>query len=450
MKTQYIKSVLFAVLVHIGLTSAWAAPSSIPTRLTIEESVRAALEHNPVLKARIENRNLMAHGLRQARGEFLPNLELVGRTGSQQYNSDSRRSVRVENDFESSSTASLTLTQTVWDGCLTRARVSRETSRLASSGFRVEDSAEVLALDAVTQYLQVMRQQKQLEIAKRYVTSHETLIATLEERQRSGVGSIVDLYQARNRLARTRASLKNAEGNLAAAEAAFFRITGLAPGVLASFDAMDAILPASLSDALRIAEEKSPRIAALYTDLEAAGHNVRISKSRYMPTLTAELSSAYKDTVDSGRYTVDNSAMLVLRWNLFNGGSDRAGVLAASAQRAQTSFESRNQHDILLEEVAVAWNQRSASRGEAEAYTESVRFSEETLSVYRDQFNIGQRRLLDVLDLENEVFQARSNLIAARANEQIASAKLLALQGNLIETLGMTPVMDRILASSVH
>ena len=63
-----------------------------------------------------------------------------------------------------------------------------------------------------------------------------------------------------------------------------------------------------------------------------------------------------------------------------------------------------------------------------------------TRDVYKQQFEIGQRGLLDLLDADNELYLARDNLITARYAEVFANFRLLATMGALQKTLGITPL----------
>jgi adhesin transport system outer membrane protein len=60
------------------------------------------------------------------------------------------------------------------------------------------------------------------------------------------------------------------------------------------------------------------------------------------------------------------------------------------------------------------------------------------LTAYRQQFQIGQRTLLDLLDTENELFQARRAVVNARHDLGIAHARTQASVGNLLRTLDVT------------
>jgi adhesin transport system outer membrane protein len=64
-----------------------------------------------------------------------------------------------------------------------------------------------------------------------------------------------------------------------------------------------------------------------------------------------------------------------------------------------------------------------------------VSFNDQTRSAYAEQFVVGRRSLLDLLDAENEYFQSAAQLLTSQVNEMIAVYRLLALSGELLENL---------------
>ena len=67
-----------------------------------------------------------------------------------------------------------------------------------------------------------------------------------------------------------------------------------------------------------------------------------------------------------------------------------------------------------------------------------MEYNTETLVAYEEQFILGQRSLLDVLDAENELFNSSSQAVTARSNAIIAAYRMKALAGDLIESLGIS------------
>ena len=91
------------------------------------------------------------------------------------------------------------------------------------------------------------------------------------------------------------------------------------------------------------------------------------------------------------------------------------------------------------ENARVSWNAVEVSRGNVEILEREVQANINTVEVYKQQFEIGQRGLLDLLDADNELYLANDSLITARYAETFANFRLLATQGALQKSLGITP-----------
>lgn len=65
--------------------------------------------------------------------------------------------------------------------------------------------------------------------------------------------------------------------------------------------------------------------------------------------------------------------------------------------------------------------------------------STKTRDAYLQQFNVGQRSLLGVLDSENELYSFSIQLVTSRLNETAAQYRLKALGGDLLVSMGFDP-----------
>jgi outer membrane protein, adhesin transport system len=132
--------------------------------------------------------------------------------------------------------------------------------------------------------------------------------------------------------------------------------------------------------------------------------------------------------------------MLVLRWNLFRGGSDRAQERAFAERRYAAIDAAADTRRTVEERVAIALYAKATSE-ERQTYLEDhATLSIEVLDSYKQQLDLGRRTLLDVLNAENEVFSARSNLIVGRYDDLFNQYVIEAAKGTLVQSLGIVPV----------
>ena len=426
-------TLLAALLVPTGGIQAQALEDKA---VTIRESVLKTLERHPRLKMLKANRMAVEYDYKKSKGGLYPSLDLTGGTGYDEYSDSGTRQTGDDDDWDHRSEAGLVLTQLVYDGGETFRQMDIDKARIDSLDNRVLDNAESLALDAAIACLDVYRQRRLVELGEQNVSVHERILESLREREAAGAGSSADVRQTEARLARALASLSTARGGLAVARSAYVRLVGMLPPTIAFPDVPETDLPTSLESMLKWAQTGNPKLQTAESDIVTAHQRRALTKTAYHPKVYLELSSGYTDHVDGDQsWTQSNAAMIRADWNLFNGGSDRAAELAATFREREAS-EDRN--DILLtviDEAQSTWSDFESTKEQREHLSKAVIYTTETREMYMQQFVVGQRTLLDVLDVENELYQYNGQLVTAKTNERIAAYKMLALAGKLITSL---------------
>jgi adhesin transport system outer membrane protein len=129
--------------------------------------------------------------------------------------------------------------------------------------------------------------------------------------------------------------------------------------------------------------------------------------------------------------------MLVVRWNLFNGGIDKARVGEAQARSLEAREISANTRRIIERETRVSWNAIEAARRRVPLLRRQVAEARATRSAYAQQFDAGTRRLLDLLNVQSELFLAEASLRTEHFVQVYNSYRLQAAIGQLVASLGL-------------
>jgi adhesin transport system outer membrane protein len=441
--TEQIKSPwkLLSIGLIMGLTAVFVLAYEVPAQaqgnmVTPADTVITALEYSPRLQVLQHNQQAIIHEHDRAIGGYYPKVDLTFGYGAESHSDWNTRDADIEHNFYDRLEASLRLSQLVYDGKETSSIVGIEKAKLDSAGIRTFDNAEAIALDAIIAHLEVYRQRELVGLAKRNIYDHQEILDMLKERQEGGAGSIADVDQTQARLARTFASLAETQAGLKTAEANYMRFVGKLAGDMEFYNTPKDMAPQSLEEAITATLDNNPKIMALSANVVEADQRVELSRSSFLPKVHAELSTSYEDQVESSEtYEHNNQAMLRLRWNLYNGGADIADRKAASARKMQAASHRDDQRDIVVEETRATWAELESARKQVVSYGDSVNYNQKTLDSYMKQFDVGQRTLLDVLDARNELFQSSGLMVTARTNEVIAVGRLLALAGQLTESL---------------
>jgi adhesin transport system outer membrane protein len=191
-----------------------------------------------------------------------------------------------------------------------------------------------------------------------------------------------------------------------------------------------------------------PILRSARADIEATHAQTRAAESLLQPRVDLELGTSWNDNLDGVNYKNNDAyAMLRLRYNLYHGGADKARVSETRIQTMEaTEVMNRTQREV-EESTRLSWNALETSLDRLPKLKAHAESTELTRDAYGKQFNIGQRTLLDLLDSENELYTARANYVDGQFIEMFARYRLLADEGRLIETLGVTPREETKLAS---
>ena len=414
---------------------------------SLQESVYGAIETNPEIDIVKTNRLAVDQELRQARAGYLPSLDFRGAAGPEWSDNNTTRA-RNGSDTRFRTEAQLTLSQMLFDGFATQSEVDRQRARIDSAAHRVEEAAEFIALNAIEAHLDILRNQEIVRLNEANIAQHERILGQVRDLERAGRGDIGDVRQTESRLARAYDTLAIARGALADSIARYQRVVGARPGDLEDAEAPAAVLPPSPEDAANLASVNSPTVRIAAADTDVAGAEIRASRAGFYPRFDLELGTSLNRNID-GAEGRDNDAtgLVVMRYNLYRGGADMALEREAFHRANEARASLRNTRLLAEEEARVSYNRLETAQARRDALTNKELAQRQTRDIYAEQFEIGQRELLDLLDAENELFLNRVELVTAVYTERFGAYRVLAVVGDLLNTLEVVPPRESI---SIH
>ncbi|WP_092787474.1 TolC family outer membrane protein [Rhodospira trueperi] len=426
-----LKRHLFLVTTALsGFGLLGALPASA---MSLEEAAFQAASTNPQIEAAKENRRAQVFELRQGRGLYFPRLDVtadVGPEWTETRNIDDEKLVRYDTQIR--------LTQLLFDGFAREAKIEQRASRLDGAALRVEERVETLSLDAAEVYMDVLRYRELRDIAIDNVAVHEDILSQVSQRVNAGQTGIGDQQQTETRLAAARDAVVSAEQDVRDAEASFLRIVGTAPDAMSEPPSLVDYMPGTVDEAVFQAVNNSPTLRATAAQIDEAHAAHREAGGAYYPTIELELQHSRNDDID-GVEGINNDATALVRltWNLFNGGIDTARRTELAHRIGEQRAETMNVERALAEEARISWNAMEAARSRVDILRDQVASNTNVVETYRQEFLIGQRDLLDLLDSENELFLSRSALVSAQYVSEFAVYRILAVMGALSDALGV-------------
>ena len=411
------------------------AQSPDPLRIAVEQAINS----NPEVTARFNAYRASVDAVDVARAGFLPRLDLganVGRDG------DRITTRSPEGQSLNRREAGLTLTQLLWDGLGTKNDVARADHDRLARYFELLDVTEQTGLEAARAHFDVQRYRRLVQLAEDNYVQHRYAYLQIQSRFKAGVGRGVDLEQAGARVALAESNLTTEVANLHDVVARYQRVVGVAPPKdLPVITMLRSGVPGTSTEAMNAAVRQSVAISAGIEALRAARAVADGRKSAYQPRVEARLRGSAGRNVDAiADRTRDTAAEIVLSWNLYNGGADQARVRQQTNLLSQAADLRDKACRDTRQTTAIAYNDTKKLLDQLVYLDRNTLAIEKARDAYRQQFDIGQRSLLDLLNAENEVYTARRAYANAEYDLGFAYARTHAAMYQLGVQLGVSRV----------
>lgn len=434
------------VLASLGLTS-WSAGGMAQTALTLQQAeaqgvalqkvVEKVLMTHPEIQVRFQDFNSSVEGQNVARGALRPQVTAQGWMG-REWRSSTEGSAATDWNRPG---WNLQLRQLIFDGFTTNNGVRQLGFEKLSKFYDLRATTESLANDTVAAYLDVQRYREMERLARDNFATHQVTLGQLRERQQSGVGRGVDLEQSSGRVSLAQSNLMTESNNLNDVQQRYRRLVGEYPAaVLDPVPDVAARLPVpgvarDFGDALR----SNPQLLSKQALLQAAEAGQKAAKGAHLPKVEL-IASTGRDREQStpAYWNVQSSRVQVMMtYNLYRGGADEARLRQTIAQGYAAhdvrDFTCRN----LLQDMSINWNNMQRLRQQLPFLQEHVLSTSKVRVAYQQQFKIGQRSLLDVLNTENELFDAQRALVNAQYDMKKAEYQWLAQSSEILPVLGL-------------
>jgi adhesin transport system outer membrane protein len=398
-----------------------------------QDAVRRAIQTNPEVQARWNQFRAARDEQDVARGGLRPRLDLNLEAGQHRRDDLSGRNAGYRQ-----SGGNLVLSQLLFDGNALREEVGRLGHQAQARYFEFVDASQNMALDALRAHADVLRYRDLVRLARENYVQHKLLADQIADRVRVGAGRRVDVEQATGRVALAESNLLTEVSNLHDVSARYQRLVGTVPPQV--LDAMPARpgeeLQLDLPAALDLALRRNPGFVAAVKNVEAAKAAASGARSGMAPRFDLRARNDWSRRSEAGFGSGRDTAVEILMTvNLFKGGSDAAAVRQQANQLlAAQDLRDKACRDI-RQALAIAYHDARRLREQVTYLEQHKRSTELARAAYRQQFDINQRSLLDLLDTENEYFQASRALVDAQYNQDLAYARIHAALGDLLATL---------------
>ncbi|BBP44887.1 channel protein TolC [Thiosulfatimonas sediminis] len=427
---------LSSVIAINGFSTSAQAIELVPT-------VEDAILHSPEFRQQVKEKQGVQADLRGAEGGWLPSVDLAAGIGKEKIEADAFATDWDETRRE----ASIRVTQNLFEGFGTQNEIKRQEARLESSRHATEAAANKIALDMVTSYMNLLKEQQLLNLAEENRLTHERILDQIIQRSQAGVGNQVEVDQAKARLALANANVTASKNNYQDVLTRFHRVLGRFPDSDLVKPNMDINIPNTLEEAINTALMLHPTLRSANADISEARAQYQAANKLMYPRVDIEISQTYDDNVNrvQGEYK-DFQAMLRLRYNLFNGGKDQAIIDRTASDIYQSAEVRNNTRRETIENLRYAWEATNFLGEQLIFQQQQIDSTLETLKGYRQQFSLGRRSLLDLLNTEDEYVRAKIGFITSETDYMVAKFRVQNGMGTLVDTLGIKVNYDQTVA----
>lgn len=427
MRSHFARGLLASALalgVIAGTGDAWAQ--------SLEQALAQAYANNPTLGAQRARLRAVDESVPQALSGYRPTVRATA--GVTRNASESTFSGGSTGSEANAKSVGLSATQPIYDATVGPAVRRAERLVEAQRATLIASEQQVL-LAAAQAYVDVVQNQSVLQLQMNNEQVLRRQLEAARDRFRVGEYTRTDVSQSESRLAGAIASKISAEGQLKAVRATYERVIGAAPGDLKAAKPKFK-LPATLDELVEMARANNPNVLSATYSEAAQQATVDQQFGRLLPSVN--LSAQGTKTYDPGRSSgVDlkrtDSAQITAQVTipLYQAGQPEALVREAKQTANQARLQIEEARRQVTETAISAWQSLQTARASIESYSAQIKAAEIALEGVRQEAQVGSRTVLDVLNQEQELLNARVTLVRAQRDEMVAAFNVLSATGQL-------------------
>jgi outer membrane protein len=428
-------------VMKIGLIAAVVAAVGIAAPVSaqsLEETLARAYEGNPTLRSERARLRATDERVPQALSSWRPTVSVSGSYGWERNDATTTGSQAKEADITEPLSGSLTIRQSLYRGGRTIAATEQAENNVKADRARLSVVEQLVLLSAATAYADVVRDQAVLELNN---NNERVLLRQLEATQdRFRVGEVTrtDVSLAESRLSRAQADRIAASGSLTGSRASYENVVGDVPGALKVARPLSD-LPKTLAEAVELAKTKNFTVRQTGFIERAAEKNVQVITGELLPTFS--LNGSLTTNEEAVNRKSDSQTVAVtarVSMPLYSSGTVTSRVREAKQVLSQRRDEFSQAVRDATEAATSAWQAVETGRAQIQAFSAAVKAAEIALEGVREEANVGSRTVLDILDAEQELLDARVGLVRALRDELVATYQLRQAVGELTaQTLGL-------------
>lgn len=424
-------NILKVKILLISFVFLFSSKAAIGANLV--QVLEEALNTNVQISAARKNLEAQKEELDQLRALKLPTVS-ANFSGDADWN--------LENDNDSTSfSAGLIGQYVLFDGNLTDYQVLAESLRIEGLEAEFEGIKQKVIYEAIIAYLNVLRDTRLVDLSKKNVSVLQQQLNATISRFQLGELTRTDVAQAKAALEAATSILASREGILYLANHSFEMAVGIKPSDLDTNIRLPS-LPKSEAEAKGFATKFSLELKANAISEKRANYLLKASQSKRWPTLQLSTSLSAGETAAHQDFS-NFGFSLTGSIPIYKGGSLKSGERKAQANLELSMINAEQSRLRVEQAVVAAWSDYEVSSAIIIARTREVEATQLAYQGTLEETRLGARTILDVLNAEQTVMNAETDLETARSSRLAAGFRVLLETGTLTaSTLGIDSLND--------
>jgi outer membrane protein len=401
---------------------------------TMEGALLRAYRNNPQLNAQRASVRVTDENVPQALAGYRPKVAgtFTAGVGYTDQLADGSVGKKIEQGDQTPHSAALTVTQTLYNGNQTANKTRAAESQVfgAREGLRLMEQSVLLA--AATIYMDYLRDAAILEVQKSNTHVLELTLRQTRDRYSAGLVTPTDVAQSEAQLAAAKSQELAAVSTLTTTRANFRRIIGIEPANLQPASPVDRYLPPTVGGAIELALRQNPNVTAAMYGVDVSFLTVKINEGALYPTLSlqATVSKVWDPNITTiNQFTAAANAQLNVP--IYQGGAEYSLIRQSKETLAQQRLTLDQVRDQARADLVTAWGQLLAGKAQVTAAQSQVEASEIAYLGTTKEAQVGQRTVIDILNAQQTLVNARVALVTAQHDRVVASYAVLNAIGRL-------------------
>lgn len=412
-----------------------AAPLSA---LTLKETLAEVLSTHPAINEKLKNYNATVHLFNKSSKVFKPKLDLQAEVGFENISNSTTRYKTRDSDVNA---LKLVGKQLVYDGNRSVFDIALRNAMSRSALFELFETANRVAFDTVESYLIVLKAFELVRLAEENVSVHQDILVSIKSRVEYGASGKAERERAQGRLASAQGTLIVRQNDYRRAVYNLQKFLGrMHDGLeLEKPELNNDLIPSSLNIALEKMFAEHPTLIAADYNIEQKNQEFGRDQSEFKPYITLEAARNMRGNYNGiDGYDKESTLMVKLSYRLFDGG-ERDDLLKSSKSLVHVAKQTKDKLSrSLVNDLQLSWTGYKVLESQLGAIRKNILFTSQALASYKEEFKLGYRILINILDAESELQSSRAVFESAKFDFLVAKFRILFSLGTIIQDLGLS------------